>query len=254
MFEQATRACVAAAIRESEPGGWIRQYYHKQASWEDPMRWRFAELVATRRSTGSFASANERLRDLNRDYRTRFKLDHLPAVAASIERAIDQSRWWCESPPAVLGSSPEDAEAIASLVKRAVSGVTAPDAKRPYSLATKFLHFSFPETITIYDAQVAASIQVWSFFAFAHDEPGWRRFGFWPIAATDAGSYRSVLVYRAFWDAASPEQRDDLRRAAIDVSAVLGGPTTIVDLVDKLMWRANGDPRLLGLLDGLNWD
>lgn len=117
------------------------------------------------------------------------------------------------------------------------------------------MHFSFPETIAIYDAQVAASIQAWSYFAFAYDKPGWQRFGFWPIAVTDASGYRAVLdFYRIFWDATSPEPRDDLRRAAIDVRAVVGGATAIVDLVDKLPWRANGDPRLLGLLDGLNQD
>lgn len=88
MFDQATQACVGAVIRESQPGGWIRQYYYKQASGEGPMRRRFTELISTRRSTGSFTSANERHRDLNRDYRTRFKLDHLPAVAASIERVM----------------------------------------------------------------------------------------------------------------------------------------------------------------------
>ena len=249
MTTRISRLCVEAVLRGSDADGGITTYYQSQKSWEGRMRNQFRDLVTARASTGSFASAADLLRALNAFYRTRYPVAHLSVVASSVECAVRDVGWWDATPPSLLGATSAESEAIADVAQRSIADVNAATKTHPYSLTTKFLHFCFPETFPIYDAQAAASIHMWSYFAFEDRGSTWRRFSYGATTWTDASGYGGIVdFYRQFWEAAGNESRDALRTSAERMSNEIGGRVTVIDLVDKLVWMANGDPRRLGLL------
>jgi hypothetical protein len=123
---------------------------------------------------------------------------------------------------------------------------------RPYSLATKFLHFMLPNTFAIYDSQAARTIDAWwgsvcsgeAQSTFGVRPP----FGFAHIAETSANGYRSVLdFYWLIWQASPAEMRHESEQIArilqdrlrTEFSAPLVR-VSVLDLIDKYLWRASG--------------
>jgi len=58
-----------------------------------------------------------------------------------------------------------------------------------------------------------------------------------------------VEFYSQFWATARPEDRLQLQKVAKEMEDIIGGRVTILDLVDKHLWTASGNPVILGLLD-----
>src|SRR5204862_1482238 len=48
---------------------------------------------------------------------------------------------------------------------------------------------------------------------------------------------------------ATPEQQERLTQASTRLESSGSGPVSVLDLIDKTLWQANGDPLRLGLLD-----
>ena len=235
---------VEAVIKESAPGGRSYDYLQRQADWEGQMRTAFAEMVAS----NDLELAEERLRYLNGKYMTRYPLEHIPLTAGCIWNELRSRRWDVEKPPYLFGCSEEQKGKLSGLVPVILAAIAKADAPRPYSLTTKYLHFCFPESFPICDNQAAESIQMWGYMAFDHRGEEWQQFSWSRLVDTSGSGYRGVLeFYRRFWQAASDEQRSQLTEHARHLSDVVGGNVSTLDLIDKLLWMASGDPLPLGL-------
>jgi len=193
--------------------------------------------------------AADLMRDLNGYYRTRFSVDKLARVVPVVYAAIASEGWW-KNPPTHIGEcSGPVADSLSALVTSALHRTEESGLNRPYSLLTKFLHFSFPDTFGIYDAQAASSIQTWAYFSFPLSNDEWKRFAWGTIANTDGSGYGAVLeFYRLCWASAGDERLADLRLAAQELSDEIDAPVSPLYVIDNLLWHAGGDPRVLGLL------
>jgi hypothetical protein len=242
-----------AAIREAGVGGSTRDYFKKEWSWERPMRVQFLELRRVFDSGSQFelGPVERTLGELNRRYKTRFALRNLPVLAHTLVTAL-QGEPWCAARrrPELVQEADEGRDHV-RLVHRVLAGCC--EIARPYSLVTKFLHFLFPAGFPIFDAQAAASIQMWGYFAFEPGEgPG---FAASTLANTDGSGYERIAeFYRRVLHEEAVGERRELSAAARDLEAMVGvgetdsgeyiGP---IDVVDKLLWRASGNPIVLGL-------
>jgi hypothetical protein len=249
---------VQAVLRESADGGRIAEYLSTEIGWEAPMRQEFSEirwLVA--QEAGSIRSrAVDRLERLNRDYRTRHPREDLPVLLDTSTELLARRGWQANEPPPLLGCTPADSDAIGGFLFELMSALAPKVRRRPYSLATKWLHFLFPESFPIYDAQAAGSIYQWS-----RTEPELtvaERGLFHPDRVMDAAGtgYRGIVeFYRRFWNAAGAGGlQEELRDVAARLSQRLAthpgcgaARVSVLDLVDKLIWRANGDGTVLGI-------
>lgn len=188
-------------------------------------------------------------RDLNAFYRTRYPLRHLGEAADIAFRAVQERGWWESNPPTLLTCAQAEAEALSAFVVSTLKQISDAHLNNPYSLLTKWLHFCFPDSFVIYDAQVAASIQTWSYFTYplyTHDTDKFLAAKTW---VTDGSGYTGVIdFYRTCWQYSTEFVRDGLHSCAADLSNLIEAPVSVLDVIDKLIWLANGDPRKMGLL------
>jgi hypothetical protein len=251
-----TQTLAAAVLRESMPGGAIGKHFVEQKSWEEQTRRRCRTLVGTLDLGRWPDEAKDLLHAINGYYHVHFPNRHLSFVAESIHSAVAAQNWWATALPMVLDLSLADAEAdaISRVVADSVNNAYAKIVethdtvrRHPYSLVTKFLHFCFPSTVPIYDRQVAVGIQMWSTSTYGQPEER-QRFDVKHTTVTDASGYRGIIdFYRLVWEGALPVQRAALSQYAARLSCDVGVPLTVVDLIDNLLWWANGDARRLGL-------
>lgn len=243
---------VGQAIKESAPDGkgLVTSYFRDAREWEGAHRERFRELT-TKWQTGD-PDLSERtfdcLRHLNGAYRTRCAVAHLRPTAGMIVRHLSDQDWLKDA-PGLLGSNSERAQQVAHLVADLLARIHAGRTIRPYSLLTKFLHFTFPDTFPIYDSQAASSIQMWSYFEYARGtEAAQQKYSYDGLIDSSGRQYQSIVdFYRAFWDAASDEQRARLQQHAARLTQEINGGVSVLDVLDKLLWRASGNPINLGL-------
>lgn len=250
---------VETLLRESRLGGSVRRYYNDAKRFEIPLRGKFRAFS----TNPSAATSHTALSALSYYYRTRCPSDYQPVISSALFDEI-QRRGWCAKPPDGLFTvGGGEAAGVCSVVEGFLERIPRRQDARPYTpyvLLTKFLHFAFPATFAICDAQAAMSIQMWSYLHFAERGPEWRLFSFGSLINVLGTGYRGVIsFYRLFWQMASIEQRGELRRRAEEINESLGlanvsgGSVTPVDLLDKLLWEANGDPMKLGLYRARSW-
>ena len=95
---------------------------------------------------------------------------------------------------------------------------------------------------------------MWAYFEFRQHGglEGWERFMWNRLADSSGNGYADLMrFYVRLWCDASPDQRARLQQLASELDRLIGGRVTILDLVDKLLWKANGHPVHLGLLPPL---
>lgn len=189
------------------------------------------------------------MRNLNAFYRTRYPLDQLRQVSDIAFGAVDEAGWWHSEPSAVLSSPSSDASIQSQFIAETLEQVSSARLNRCYSLITKWMHFLFPDSFAICDWQAACSIQTWSYFAYSLAESESERFRAGILDNPNGRGYGSVLeFYHLCWQQATSEQRCSLHASAETLSQEVGAPVGVIDIIDKLLWLANGDPRKLGLL------
>jgi hypothetical protein len=160
----------------------------------------------------------------------------------------------------LLDSSDTVRDEIHAVLVSSIARIKGTGSKRPYSLASKFLHFLLPDTFAIFDDQAAASIAMWRYFAFECEVEGRadksNQFSWRFIAEDKSGSgYRGVLdFYRVVWSSSSSKVCEEARRAASDFQTHIQerydkkrARFTVLDLIDKLLWKGDGNPIVLGL-------
>ena len=250
----ASESLLRNAIRAGRAGGSTFDYFTEHGWWEARDRSRFEELWGRAKpNTPEFESgALPLLRKLNGTYKTRCSGQSLPEVNRCLIREVDN---FSRSHPAGLGlllSTDEERESLGDLLVRTMQTIKNAGFSRPYSLATKFLHFMLPNTFAIYDSQAARTIDAWwgsVCSGDAHTKFGVRRpFGFARIADTSASGYRSVLdFYWLIWQASPAEvwhEADQVARMLQDrLRSEFSGPlarVNVLDLIDKYLWRASG--------------
>lgn len=204
------------------------------------------------------------LDEVNRRYNTHHDRDLLPGTNDCFREVIEEHLQRRSTSPHLLECAAEDRKDLHRTICDAVKLARADSTwkkvpKRPYSLATKFFHFLFPDTFAIVDEQAASSIASWRFFAFECEVPAKANerveFSFQKLADKSASGYLGVLeFYSLVWDAASTELRDEALRVTRDVEQFLRRSPetgrarfTVLDLIDKLLWKASGNPIVLGI-------
>jgi len=258
-FLGASHLLLRQAILDAE-NGVVREYFAEQVRWEAALRQVFGDLASVLRGRGDGEDAAlSALRQLNGSYRTRFKSDHLPLLRDALLRVVRESDWLLTNPPRLLDGGDEQTRRIADVVPQVLTRTREFGTKRPYSLVSKFLHFCFPDTFVIFDSQAARSIQMWSIFAFdesaKEEKKAASRFNETELADSSGKRYFEILeFYRWIWTSSHPDDRALLESKASEMQEQMreatgqrGACVTAIDLIDKLLWLANGNPIRLGL-------
>lgn len=258
-FRGASQLLLKAVIGATE-NGVVREYFTEQACWEAPLRQQFCDLASRLREQGECGGAMMvALRQLNESYRAGFMFEHLPVLHGSLLVTLRECDWLLNAPPPLLDCGADESRRIANVVVEVLKLTRAGGGKRPYSLVTKFLHFCFPDTFALYDSQAGRSIQMWAVFAFddavQEGKEAAARFDEAGLADTNGRRYRSVLdFYRGVWAANEATVRTALASKASEIqdriraeSGQRDARVTALDLIDKLLWQANGNPIRLGL-------
>ncbi len=158
-----------------------------------------------------------------------------------------------------MGSSGDEAEETAEVLRETMDQLGEQGLKHPYSLTSKFLHFCLPQTYAIYDQQAVSSVQTWSRHAFDKTSPADKRqsqfFRFNWLSDTSATGYRWILAfYRFLWACSTSDEQVHLKQAAKALQEELSrqsdqdtAQVSVLDVIDKLLWLADGDPARLGL-------
>lgn len=248
-----TRNLVAQAI-ESARNGRVRNYLvgsAKSASLTNELTLRigFQNMMTAASEPGPLLDAHRLCRDLNGYYRTRYSITKLASLVPIICDAISSRNWWKNGTPKVSDISESDFDIVSSIVPTILDEASKAGLDRPYSLTTKFLHFCFPESFGIYDAQAANSIQTWGYFSFSTDDPASSKFYCDQMSNPNGQGYCAIIdFYRLCWKLATDEQLIDLENAAQALTQEIGAPVSSLYIIDNFLWHMKGDPRLLGLL------
>lgn len=254
----ASRMLLRRVLSAAESGT-VHDYFAKEQPWEASMRQQFGQLAQRlRRREQCQQDVLAMLRQLNALYGTRFKGENLPLVRDELLNILRTNEWLLADPPSLFEMADGRVDEVARIVPGVLQRTKAGGATRPYSLVTKFLHFCFPTTFAIFDSQAAKSIHMWAVFAFDEDniaESAFAaKFAVAVLSDTGGSGYQAVLgFYRTLWNAGSPEQRTALGAQAAATEHVLRdqisqtASVTTIDLIDKLLWQAAGNPLRLGL-------
>jgi hypothetical protein len=255
---------VRAVIRAAEPGGLTRKYFESARDWEAPVRERFFKMnrsVATSR-VGAESEATALVEELGTRYKAIWpdtKLQ-LRVFYSGIHEAINLRGWWKGPAPSLFGSTEAEASEIAGVVKDALRFFVSHGDDRNYSLLTKWCHFTFADTFAIFDGNAARSIQtVMAVGSNGAPESEASQFLVDRIGNTNGAGYIGLLkFYRLLHNAAeSAGLLPDLERVTDETQALLrhlpgcsNARVSSLDIVDKLLWKANGSATLLGLGEG----
>ncbi len=235
------------------PNGLVYSYFHNEAARESAMRNEFALLGGAKSTWPVDAGmvAERQLAELWDFYNV-----PSPSPPALCSGAILETVAQSESFPRLLGCSDADANVLCDVLMNAIARIRELGGhRREYSGVAKFLHFLRPDSFALIDTNAARSIGTWARIAFPSDRRERSRF----LRTNEDKSgrdYRSVLdFYRCVWASVSPDRRAAAEAAASDLQQLLrvhrrNAFVTVLGLIDKLMWRANGDATKLGLKEG----
>jgi len=259
------RRLAEAIFRESlllaiKPDARISLHLDKQKDWERETRTACRALVESARADGRMPSEDDLAKlaqRINSFYHARLPRAGLAYFAEGVRESVQMLRWWGPSqPPDVLTSADVQAIKIAEVVTSAmestcqgmslVTAATFPRPQRPYALVTKVLHFLFPSSFPIYDWQVTQSINAVALCAYS-TRVELRPFRKTLVSATGGSGYREGIVdfYRLLWMHTTSDQHDRLRENAASLSHYMDCWITVHDLIDKLLWIADGNLEIL---------
>jgi hypothetical protein len=219
-----------------------------------------AARLAVERPAHLLESASQLLSEINAAYRTIQRRSDLPRLAEAwlgiLQSALPL--------PVGLDAIAEGQTSIATAYVAALKAALPLDVKgRPFSLCSKWCHTLFPNTFAIYDTHMARSVKAWSDLEFVKLRPmAPVRLQFdvehrhWVQHWGDPGWYTGILrFYEKIWAAARQMDGADALVGAADtlrdMVGLLAGDApvqiTVLDLIDNLLWQADGDRSVLGL-------
>jgi len=254
---------IVATIKAAKEGGITRKYFEEARRWEACMRQSFFEVrrAIAREKNLAEHKATELLKELGKRYKaiwpdTKFTY---PVFYSGVYEAIQKQDWWASNPPGLFGSTPKEAEAIGGVVREALVFFISRGSGRNFSLLSKWLQFCFPDTFAIYDSNAARSIE--AVLKRVSLEPPWtnvdrEQFQIERIGITNGAGYNGLLnFYRLFWDGVrSAGLQHDLQSAVSENESLLRSEPNCwdarvsgLDILDKLLWKANGSAELLGI-------
>ncbi|MBM4017482.1 MAG: hypothetical protein FJ288_03995 [Planctomycetes bacterium] len=243
-----TRRLIAAIIAARE----ARNYFTGAADKECSLRRLFVEmptcLASYSRNKDAQHKAEKAWQHLNNFYRTRAPRSTAGMFIRCIAENV-KATWPDYRPPPLLSEQPEQCACkISSLVPCILGCLKKSCGRQDYSLVTKFLHFTYPETYPIFDARVARAIEEWAYFTFRQlaERHNWKNYQ----ALGDPTNYEHLVrFYATLWLACRQEEKMKLRSSAEEMSGIVGASVSVLDLIDKHLWRCAGNPVLLRLLD-----
>jgi len=242
---------VESVLEQTTEGGRVEGYFRSAGHWEGPVRRGLNEMMRGLEigDPNALAEADWSLRHLNWGYRTRLPVGSVRLIARTALNMVERGGWLHRKPVALWGCSEGDVKTLAEFVPEALDAIREAGVPgRPYSFVTKLLHFCFPESFPICDSRAASSIQMWSYAAYPDGGQDRERFEWGRLADPSGDGYDGVVeFYRRFWDAASAGQRSELAERSKEMERIIGARVGILDLLDKLLWDAKGDPLPLGL-------
>lgn len=171
--------------------------------------------------------------------------DDSPRRIWCLAAIVNELKCWTTSAPDVLTCTAAKAEAVAVAIEYTVRCERQFGGSPNSSLTAEFLHLWFPKTFPIFDAKVANSIARWSAVACHQREAG---------RADEYGALDIVLFHRVFWRLLDETVHHQLREAAIRLESILRKNSersilqlTVLNIIDKLLQLADGDPETLGI-------
>jgi hypothetical protein len=251
---------VRAAISECLPGGSTYQYFALNP-WEASMRQEFAVFVQAQ-NEAQVVTADEGtklLRLLNARYTTRYPVAGLPIVYESAVSVLHEYGWWNGQSPILFQATDDQVQQIVNVLVEILARIAKTPIPQPYSLLTKWLHFCLPDTFVICDSQAVKSIQASS--DISHNQlgprsPTRRQFRAISIYETGGRGYIGILnFYRLCGEAAdraglmselfTSSQR--LEQMQHQMPNCLNTRISVLDVLDKHLWQANGNVQNLGI-------
>jgi hypothetical protein len=245
--ERSTVAQIVGYAVESALHGESRAYLKAAAKREKVMRDMFGSFRASAAQAAFDVGGYDALRYLNGFYNTMYPLVKLREVSAIMCETVAATGWWTTEPPNIMRCSGTESQRIASFVPGLLERISDAGLDHPHSLLTKWLHFCFPDSFVIYDSRAACSVQMWSYFTYPIGAG--EQFSANVIGRSDGSGYRGMLLfYQMCWELTTEDERAHLGKAAQTLSEEIDSAVGVIDVMDKMLWLANGDPRKMGLI------
>lgn len=235
-----TEKLVENVIEGCDADGDIYGYFADYQRSEKELRDSFKDPLKNK------MDVENRLRILNATYNTRYKKVNIPALGGIIFKNLDQQNYLKSHPPKLsTGSRVQFSKLITQILGNSYDA----GLDRPYSLVTKFHHFSFPDSFVMYDQWVARSIQMWAYFSFEDRGKEYENFTYDRIEDHSGSGYKVILDFyiNLFENARSGMAQ--LEALSKKLAEEFSFKITSLDLVDKFLWNCEGDPKYLGFLD-----
>lgn len=225
------------------------------------MRQDFAAFAQAQTGSGSVPIEDgvKLLRLLNARYTARYPVVALRVVYESAVGVLHEHGWWDDKSPPLFQANDDEVREIVEVLTEILTRVAQHPVPQPYSLLTKWLHFCLPDTFVICDLQAVSSIQKCSDFLHGHlgpRSPIRRQFRWVSIYETGGRGYGGVLrFYRLCREAADKAGiMGELLEASRRLEALqhqmpdcLNTRISVLDVLDKHLWQANGDAYKLGI-------
>lgn len=252
---------IALALYSSSENGAIKSYYEEAGYWQGPLRndvsrWRESVLL---QSEIAEDRGNKCLRTVNSRYKTRASIYDLSAIYDHALKTLLR-KMWLQNAPCFYKSADVSGE-IAEMYMEALLASCTQTRNRNFSLMSKWLHLSLPETFPIYDQRVVASIKTWSDMTHSHLSPNdMERLQYnteskhWVSHWRDPRWYTAILkFYQLLWqEAVDLGITEDLTHFAneieIELQSHIGASRaklTVSSLIDTHLWLADGDTKKL---------
>jgi len=184
----------------------------------------------------------------------------LPIIYKSAISVLYEHGWWNGQAPNLFQANDNEVQEIVKVLTGILACVAQHPVPQPYSLLTKWLHFCLPDTFVICDSQAVNSIQRCSDLMYQHlglRSPTRRQLRAVSIYESGGKGYVGILnFYRLCRDAADEAGLMGellassylLEQMQHQLPNCLDTRISVLDVLDKHLWQANGSTKKLGLV------
>jgi len=235
-----TEKIVKNIIDECDPEGDVYKLFDKYQKSEKELRGSFESPLK------NAEEVLDRIYMVNSKYNTRYKKENIPRLAEIIFKRLKSEGFLQNEPPNLASDSKER---FAEYITQILKDLDNEGLHKPYSLVTKFHHFSFPNSFVMYDQWVARSIQMWAYFSFEDRSNEYENFTYERIAHSSGAGYQGMLDFYVNLFKVAPAGMAEVGELSNKLTNKFGFRISALDLVDKFLWNCEGDPKWLGFLE-----